>query len=231
MTASTKKSPSMTATLALNKPDRRTLRMLRGAERSIELSRANALSSGATRDIETKPRSADCSLRRVRRVMPARWRCAPQISLILIFAVGIGSNEPLAQARDSSTQSVGAGNPEWLTFRDHQSPPQHWTQRHTVALDERAPRRRNVFCLLATRTSHECAEEGDVRPPPGRRTDTGNRPSRAGSSGRVTAAPPLRLPVSAASGARTSSSLSVVPAAAQKGRPVPNIVAPASAPY
>ena len=74
--------------------------MLRGAERSIELSRANALSSGATRDIETKPRSADCSLRRVRRVMPARWRCAPQISLILIFAVGIGSNEPLAQARN-----------------------------------------------------------------------------------------------------------------------------------
>jgi hypothetical protein len=107
----------MTATLALNKPDR-MLRMLRGAERSIELSRANALSNVAPGDIETKPRSAGCSLRRVRRVLPARWRCALQISLILIFAIGIGSNEPLAQARDLSTQSVRARKAEWLTFRD-----------------------------------------------------------------------------------------------------------------
>jgi hypothetical protein len=92
--------------------------MLRAAERSIELSRANTLSSGAPGDIETKPRSAGCSLRRVRRVLPARWRCALQISLILIFAIGIGSNESLAQAPDLSTQSVGARKAEWLTFRD-----------------------------------------------------------------------------------------------------------------
>ena len=107
---------SITATL--NKPDRRTLRMARGAERSIELLRANALSSGGPGDIETKLLSADYSLRRVRRVLPARWRCALHISLIVFFAVGIGSNEPLAQARDLSTQSVGARKAEWLTFRD-----------------------------------------------------------------------------------------------------------------
>jgi hypothetical protein len=107
----------MTATLTVNKPDQRRLRM-RGPERSIELPRANALSSGAPGDIETKPRSAGCSLRRVRRVLPARWRCALQISLILIFAIGIGSNESLAQAPDLSTQSVGARKAEWLTFRD-----------------------------------------------------------------------------------------------------------------
>jgi hypothetical protein len=92
--------------------------MLRGAERSIELPGATALSSGAPGDIEMKPRSAGCHLRRVRRVLPACWRCALQISLILIFAVGIGSNEPLAQTRDLSTQSVGARKAEWLTFRD-----------------------------------------------------------------------------------------------------------------
>ena len=92
--------------------------MLREAERSIELSRANTLSSRAPRDIETKPGSAGCALRRVRRVLPARWRCALQISLILIFAVGIGSNETFAQARDLSAQSVGSRKAEWLIFRD-----------------------------------------------------------------------------------------------------------------
>ena len=81
---------AMTATLALNKPDPRTLRMLRGAERSIEPPRANALSSGAPGDIEPKPRSAGCSLGQVRRILPASLRRALQISLILIFAVGIG---------------------------------------------------------------------------------------------------------------------------------------------
>jgi hypothetical protein len=91
---------------------------MRGPERNIELPRANALSNGAPGDIETKPRSAGCSLRRVRRVLPARWRCALQISLILIFALGIGSNEPLAQARDLSKQSAGVRKAEWLTFRD-----------------------------------------------------------------------------------------------------------------
>jgi hypothetical protein len=50
--------------------------------------------------------------------LPARWRCALQISLILIFAVGIGSKEPLAQAGDLSAPSVGARKAEWLTFRD-----------------------------------------------------------------------------------------------------------------
>jgi hypothetical protein len=92
--------------------------MLRVAERSIELPRTNALSSRAPADIETKPRSAGCYLRRVRRVLRACWRCTLQISLILLFAVGIGSNEPFAQTRDLSTQSVGARKAEWLTFRD-----------------------------------------------------------------------------------------------------------------
>src|SRR5437868_8112059 len=94
-----------------------------GPERSIELPTANALSSGAPGDIETKPRSEGCSLRRVRRVLPARWCCALQISLILIFAVRIGSNEALAQARDLSTQSAGVRKAEWLTFRDRRKRP------------------------------------------------------------------------------------------------------------
>jgi hypothetical protein len=109
---------AITATLALNKPDPRTLRMLRGAERSIEPPRANALSSGAPGDSEPKPRSAGCTLGQVRHILPAHLRRALQISLILIFAVGIGSNETLAQARDLSTQSAGARKAEWLTFRD-----------------------------------------------------------------------------------------------------------------
>jgi hypothetical protein len=92
--------------------------MLRGAERSIELPRGNALSSGVPGDIETKPGSASYSLRRARRILPARWLCALQISLTLIFAVGIGLNEPFAQERDLSAQSVGARKAEWLTFRD-----------------------------------------------------------------------------------------------------------------
>jgi peptidoglycan/LPS O-acetylase OafA/YrhL len=90
--------------------------MLRIAERSIELPRANALSSRAPADIEMKPRSAACYLRRVRRVLPACWRSALQISLILLFAVGIGSNEPFAQTRDLSTQSVGEERPNGLHF-------------------------------------------------------------------------------------------------------------------
>jgi hypothetical protein len=92
--------------------------MLRGAERSIEPPKANALRSGAAGDIETKPCSAGCFLRRVRRILPARLRRALQTSLFLIFAVGIASNETLAQARDLSTQSIGARKAEWLTFRD-----------------------------------------------------------------------------------------------------------------
>jgi hypothetical protein len=92
--------------------------MLRGAERSIERPRANALSSGAPGDIEPKPRSAGCSLGQVRRILPASLRRALQISLILIFAVGIASAETLAQERDLSTQSAGARKAEWLTFRD-----------------------------------------------------------------------------------------------------------------